>query len=439
MSKVSIIIPAYNQARFLGQAIASALGQEQAEVEVIVVDDGSTDDTPAVVATFADNPNLKSIRQPNTGLPGARNRGLAEATGDYVCFLDSDDYYAPAKAARQARMLDENPALGFVYCDIITVDPSGQPLPDQFSLGRLSRPLSGNIFQSLMEGGYFPPHAVMIRRGILAELGGFDPALGGHADYELWLRVSGAGHPTCYQDEPLAFYRTHPDSMSKDGLHMQETRVATFAKIARLHPDAFAAGLNHLQQSAADSFQANQVLWQAAEQARGVATETRTVNGSATSRTYSFLQHLPAAKILRGQPDQTAIWETTLDGRTSKAIYLQPPAELVFRLPTGARGLLSTAVAIHPDAWTKPEAGGCEFHLRADGRLAYVLAIDPARLPTDRHWHEIKFEVPENPAGVHDLTLETKSIGPKTFRWALWRNPTFTGVAEAALNGRSVV
>ena len=237
MSKVSIIIPAYNQARFLGQAIASALGQEQAEVEVIVVDDGSTDDTPAVVASFADNPNLKSIRQPNTGLPGARNRGLAEATGDYVCFLDSDDYYAPAKAARQARMLDENPALGFVYCDIITVDPSGQPLPDQFSIGRLSRPLSGNIFQSLMEGGYFPPHAVMIRRGILAELGGFDPALGGHADYELWLRVSGAGHPPCYQDEPLAFYRTHPDSMSKDGLHMQETRVATFAKIARLHPD----------------------------------------------------------------------------------------------------------------------------------------------------------------------------------------------------------
>ena len=424
-SKVSIIIPMFNQAQYVAQAIESALGQNHRNVEVIAVDDGSTDNTPAVAAQFTGRPNFKYIRQENTGLPGARNRGLAEATGDYVCFLDSDDYFSPDKTARQAQLLDENPELGFVYCDIVTVDPAGQPAAEQFSIGKISRVLSGNIFQSLMLGGYFPPHTVMIRRSILSELGGFDPELGGHADYDLWLRMSGAGHKTCYQDEPLAFYRTHPDSMSKDGLHMNETRVATFRKIARLYPDAFAESLNHLQQTAQDYFHANQLLRESPQSFDGVSLEKPSTTGATASQTYAFLQHHSDAKLIKGKPDQTAIWEATMDGRTAKAVYLQPPAELAFHLPTGARGSLISAVTIHPDAWDKPEAGGCEFHVRADGRLAYVLAIDPARLATDRHWHEIKFEIPENPAGFHNISFETKSIGSTAFRWALWRTPRF--------------
>lgn len=426
-SKVSIVIPMFNQAQYAAQAIESALGQTHPNVEVIAVDDGSTDNTPAVAAQFAGRPNFKYLRQDNTGLPGARNRGLAEATGDHVCFLDSDDYFAPEKVARQAQLLDENPELGFVYCDIVTVDPAGKPVAEQFSIGKISRVLSGNIFQSLMQGGYFPPHTVMIRRDILSRLGGFDALLGGHADYELWLRVSGAGYKTCYQDEPLAFYRTHPDSMSKDGLHMNETRVATFQKIARLYPDAFAESLNHLQQTAADYFHANQMLRQTSTQSYdgGFAEKNSTAGAAASTQSHSLLQLHGQARLAKGKPEQTAIWEATLDGKAAKAIYLQPPAELVFRLSTGARGSLITAVTIHPDAWEKPEAGGCEFHIRADGRLAYVLAIDPARLSTDRHWHEIKIEIPETPNGFHELALETKSIGPNTFRWALWRTPRF--------------
>jgi glycosyltransferase involved in cell wall biosynthesis len=108
MSRISIIIPAFNQARFLGQAIESALGQAGAEVEVIVVDDGSTDDTPSVIARYQTAPGFKSIRQPNAGLPAARNRGLAEATGEYLCFLDSDDYFAPEKCNRQAALLERS-------------------------------------------------------------------------------------------------------------------------------------------------------------------------------------------------------------------------------------------------------------------------------------------------------------------------------------------
>jgi hypothetical protein len=207
---------------------------------------------------------------------------------------------------------------------------------------------------------------------------------------------------------------------------MHETRAATFRKIARLYPDVLGESLNQLQQTASDYFHANQLLRASNNQSfDGVATEKSSAVGAAASQTHAFLQHHADAKLLKGKPDQTAIWEATLDGKTSKAIYLQPPAELVFHLPTGARGNLITAVTIHPDAWEKPEAGGCEFHVRADGRLAYVLAIDPARLATDRHWHEIKFEIPENPAGFHNIAFETKGIGSTAFRWALWRTPRF--------------
>lgn len=438
-SKVSIIIPMFNQARYAAQSIASALAQTHPNIEVIAVDDGSTDSTPAVAAQFNGNPKFKCLRQENTGLPGARNRGLAEATGDYVCFLDSDDYYAPEKTARQARLLDENPEVGFVYCDIVTVDPAGQPVAEQFSVGKVSRALSGNIFQSLLLGGFFPPHTVMIRRGILAELGGFDPELGGHADYELWLRVAAAGHKACYLDEALAFYRTHPDSMSKDGLHMNETRIAAFERIARRFPEKLAAGLNHLQQTAEDYFHANQLLKHviAAEEldCSGPEKSAGRKNGG-TVQTYAFLLHVTDARLIKGNPDQLAVWEATIDDRDAKCIYLQPPAELKFRVPGGAGGQFSTAIAIHPDAWEKPGAGGCEFHVRMDGRAVFVMAIDPVRLASDRHWHEIKIEVPENPAGHHDITLETKSIGANSFRWALWRAPKFNSVAApAALKG----
>jgi hypothetical protein len=174
--------------------------------------------------------------------------------------LDADDYYAPEKVRKQAELLEGDPGLGFVYCDIITVDEQGRPLPEQYSVGGCQRELSGNIFRSLMLGGYFPPHTVMIRRGVLEQVGLFDPELGGHADYDLWLRVSGAGHRACYLDERLAYYRNCPNSMSKDGLRMAETRLAAFRKIVRLYPEAVAEAIESLQQSCRDLFEGNRWL-----------------------------------------------------------------------------------------------------------------------------------------------------------------------------------
>ena len=274
MSKISIIIPAYNQARFLDRAIASALGQINADVEVVVIDDGSTDDTPAVIARHQAEPRLKAVRQPNAGLGAARNRGLAESTGEYVCFLDADDFYSPDKCVKQAAALDGNPELGFVYCDFTTVDENGVPRPTQGSVHNVQRTLSGNIFPALSQSGYFPPHTVMIRRSVLDAVGHFDLELGGNADYDLWLRAA-AEHRALYLDEKLASYREHGDSMSKDGDHMSRSRVGTLRKISRLHPNLVGDALQQLQQSNEDLFHANEFLRTACDKAAATGGSQR--------------------------------------------------------------------------------------------------------------------------------------------------------------------
>jgi hypothetical protein len=232
-------------------------------------------------------------------------------------------------------------------------------------------------------------------------------------------------------DAPLAIYRTHADSMSKDAQHMTETRIATFRKITRLYPDLVGDALNQLQQCNQDLHRANQWLheqWTRILHRKPNQSEPLSDGGCS----YSMIPHLAEGRQTKGQPDQVAVWDATIDGTNARAVYMQPPAELTFRVPTGASGILVTALTIHPDAWHKPEAGGCEFHIRADGRLACVVAVDPTHTPADRRWHEIRLDVPANAAGFHDITFETRSIGPITCRWALWRAPRLTWEADPA-------
>jgi hypothetical protein len=155
--------------------------------------------------------------------------------------------------------------------------------------------------------------------------------------------------------------------------------------------------------------------------------------GPEGAETYSFITHLNEARRAAGQPDQVAVWDATIDGLHARAIWLHPPAVLTFTLPTGARGRFLTAVAIHPDAWDRPNGGGCEFHLKVDGRLVFVVALDPAHLPGDRHWHDVNVDLPESPQGPHQISFETRGLGGSTeCRWALWRAPRFTWSPGAA-------
>jgi glycosyltransferase involved in cell wall biosynthesis len=425
VSKVSIIIPAYKQAQFLAQAIESSLGQTWSDLEVLVIDDGSPDQTPTIAQRYLAHPSFKYIRQENAGLPRSRNRGITESTGDYLCFLDSDDYFGPTKVARQAALLDADPALGFVYCDVSNVDENGVLLAEQSPIADVPRELSGNIFASLIVGGYFPPHSVMVRRSVLEQVGPFDPSLGGHADYELWLRISGAGFRAAFVPEALAFYRIHGGSMSRDGLHMAETRIATLDKISKIYPGQVAAGVNQLQQLNQDLFLGNQWLKNNSSSSFDRDIESAESGRSRLSN-YRLVRHLKEAKRTKGKSDQVALWDANIDGTISRAIFLHPEAEISFTLPTSVRGTFTTAVAIHQDAWDKPNAGGCEFLLKVDGRIGLVISLDPSCRVSDRHWHEIKIDVPASSTG-HQLTLETRPFARAPIcAWALWREPVFT-------------
>jgi glycosyltransferase involved in cell wall biosynthesis len=245
MPLVSVIIPCFNQGAFVETAVRSVLAQTHADVEAVVVNDGSTDNTGAVVRALMDDPRVKLVEQANAGLPAARNRGILESRGEFLSFLDADDWFEPEKIETQVTLLEDAPDIGFVYCDIAIVDAAGQP-GATFSVGGSRKTLNGDIFDSLVLGGYFPPHAVLVRRSVLDQVGIFDEALGGHADYDLWLRASAAGVRALYQDRKLANYRMHGANMSLAWGHMFSTRGATLGKLARLHPARFGDAVNQL-------------------------------------------------------------------------------------------------------------------------------------------------------------------------------------------------
>jgi glycosyltransferase involved in cell wall biosynthesis len=257
MPKASVIIASYNHAAYLQQAVESALAQTLADLEVIVVDDGSTDSTPQLMERLAQNSRVKSIRQENQGLALARNKGWEAATGEYINFLDADDYFHPEKIQKQAQVLDQNPHYTFSYCDITRVNEHGE-MVDDYSIGRERAVLTGNLMPSLIMDGYFPPLAVLMRRTLLEEIGAFTPNLDGHADYDLWLRASGRGKEAFYLDEKLGYYRVLSNSMSNDRAHMSETKTRALIRCAEMFPQAFAESIGALHHINHELFAANQ-------------------------------------------------------------------------------------------------------------------------------------------------------------------------------------
>jgi glycosyltransferase involved in cell wall biosynthesis len=257
---VSIIIPTYNHAHFLGAAIQSALAQDYPHLEVIVVDDGSTDNTREVVGPFLEHPQVRYIYQENHGLSAARNRGIAESRGEYLNFLDADDYLHPAKIARQAQLLDSEPWLAFVYCDVIQVDENGEEIDNNYSIGLSRRKLDGDIFDSLMLGGYFPVHAVLIRRSVLDQVGLFDETLKSLEDLHLWLRVSAEGFRARYIDEKLVYYRRYGGSMSQDEVTMHSAYSTVIEEMTCQYPTRVGQSIINLAKLNEELYAGNQWL-----------------------------------------------------------------------------------------------------------------------------------------------------------------------------------
>jgi hypothetical protein len=214
---VSVVIPAYNCAALLPTAVESVLGQTYPGVEVIVVDDGSTDDTPDVLASLGQK--IRWTRQGNRGPGAARNRGLGMARGEYVMFLDADDWILPDKLHRQMRQLAASGSAGWVYCDVKYVDESGRLLllaSDRFAYRKRSR-LDGWLFSQLFQGNFIPVHAALFQRQCLDMAGPFDEdhRLIGVEDWDLLLRVA-VQFQASYLPEVLAACVIRSGSLSAD-------------------------------------------------------------------------------------------------------------------------------------------------------------------------------------------------------------------------------
>lgn len=182
---VSIIIPTYNQERYLPFTIRSVMAQTYRNWEVIIVDDGSTDGTSVLAARLV-APNVRYVCQENAGPAVARNAGIQVAQGEYLVFLDADDELSPPFLEISVGVLQKNPSLGGVYCRNYFIDENGTVLPQRG--GSIVAPAD---FQSrLLVGGFFASHAVVVRTGVATEAGLFDPIIGPNEDWDFWLRVA---------------------------------------------------------------------------------------------------------------------------------------------------------------------------------------------------------------------------------------------------------
>ena len=215
---VSVIIPCFNGKQFLAAAIDSALNQKYSPLEVIVVDDGSTDGSDRIIESYG--PRITSFRQPNSGLSSARNAGIRRSKGEYLAFLDCDDYWRVDFASKMVGMLERSGA-GIAYCgwqNVGLAGPRGYPFipPDYEADTQKSLLLVANT--------RWPVHAAMVRRSIVEQVGGFDTRWKSCEDFAFWIRAA-TSQRLVRVAEVLAFYRHH------DGVQMTKNR----SLIARNH------------------------------------------------------------------------------------------------------------------------------------------------------------------------------------------------------------
>lgn len=209
----SVIMPAYNRAATVGAAIMSALKQTRSDFELIVVDDGSSDDTVARVEELVRrDERISLVTQQHRGAAAARNAALARATGEFVSFLDSDDLWHPRYLEAMARTLTEHPEAGVAHTDAWVLDGDVGKIARGSLMNRREPPVVPNepldFLRAMLESANFLFYSVMVRRPILLEVGGFDERLKASVDYELWLRIAAHGYPFVRHPGNLAVYRS---------------------------------------------------------------------------------------------------------------------------------------------------------------------------------------------------------------------------------------
>jgi len=228
MYTVSVIIPTYNRAGWIREAIESVRNQTLQDFEIIVVDDGSTDTTAGVVAAIGDS-RVSFLTQSHRGVSAARNLGIQQARGKYIAFLDSDDLFFPDKLARQVAYLDAHPEIGLLYTAYESLDSAG--------CRKIHPPaMTGWVYKELLHLCTIATPTVMIPAGVLAEAGGFDEALHLAEDQDLWVRIARRYEVAALQ-EPLVRVRVHEGGIPRDPAEILEARLHVTRKAFDMSPE----------------------------------------------------------------------------------------------------------------------------------------------------------------------------------------------------------
>jgi len=222
MPRVSVIIPVFNGAQDLPGAIDSALRQIAVEVEVIVVDDGSTDQTADIIRSYGER--IRSVQQKNLGPAGlakTRNNGVRQATGEWIAFLDHDDLWEPEKIVRQLEIADQRCA-DVVYTNARNFGDIDRVADFRSDPGTMPE---GDLFESLLLDNFIVMSSAMMKRSLFNAIGGFteDPVLA--EDWDLWLKSAATGARFAAVQDPLTLYRWRPGSFSKNHERMRQLRM----------------------------------------------------------------------------------------------------------------------------------------------------------------------------------------------------------------------
>ena len=217
--EVSVIIPCYNSERFIRETLSSVLSQTFAAIEIIIIDDGSTDSTKEIIDSFSDL-RIKYFYKQNEGVSIARNRGIGCSKGKYIAFLDADDIWLPEKIERQVGKMEKEKSASLIYSGFYIIDDNGLVM-DTFN-----RESSGDIIKDLVLIGNTigTSSGVLARREVFEDTGGFDPSLSTAADWDMWIRILNR-YGIAYIDKPLFKYRSHASGMHRNiNIQEQDTR-----------------------------------------------------------------------------------------------------------------------------------------------------------------------------------------------------------------------
>ena len=226
---ISVVIPAYRCSQYIAQAVQSVLAQTFPACELIIVNDGSPDTPLLEGALVPYQESIRYIKQPTRGPSGARNTGILQARGDYIAFLDGDDYWFSDHLAKQVAMLREDPTLDLVYCDYMLLKGERQ-----FARAFDLQPQSAEVnFESLLvEDCAIGMSTVVSSREPIIRAGSFDQELLRCEDFEMWLRMALAGARMAYHTDVQVFHRINEAGLSADKLSMKKDRIRVYQKMA---------------------------------------------------------------------------------------------------------------------------------------------------------------------------------------------------------------